>query len=142
MKKLIAPILAGLLLLTACQNSEPKAADSKLKSEASQQKTQEKDPNQPFPYPNLLAEDDQTYSLLVVGIQDDGAPVEENQTITSAVKNILSLPEWDMAKKIYPNLHIKKKTAFIVFDNIGVVHESQDLQELTNYLTEHPALSQ
>ncbi|WP_066308353.1 hypothetical protein [Bacillus sp. FJAT-29814] len=142
MKKLIAPILAGLLLLTACQNSEPKAADSKLKSEASQQKTQEKDPNQPFPYPNLLAEDDQTYSLLVVGIQDDGAPVEENQTITTAVKNILSLPEWDMAKKIYPNLHIKKKTAFIVFDNIGVVHESQDLQELTNYLTEHPALSQ
>ncbi|MCM3764255.1 hypothetical protein [Neobacillus niacini] len=142
MKKLIAPMLAGLMLLTACQNSEPKAVDTKPKSEASQQKNQEKDPNQPFPYPNLLAEDDQTYSLLVVGIQDEGAPVEENQTITTAVKNILSLPEWDMAKKIYPNLHIKKKTAFIVFDNIGMVHESQDLQELTSYLTEHPALSQ
>lgn len=142
MKKLIVPLLAGFIILTACQNIEPKTTDAKTKSEEIGQKTQKDDLNQPFPYPNLLAEDGQTYSLLVVGNQDEGTPVEENQTIRTDVVNILSLPELEMAKKIYPNLHIKKKTAFIIFDNNGVIHESTDIQDLTSYLIEHPAKSQ
>jgi hypothetical protein len=139
MKKLFVPMLAGFMLLTACQDGEPKTADSKSKSEASEQKKVENDPSKPFPYPSLLAEDDQTYSLLIIGNQDEGTPVEQNPTITTDVKNILSLPERDMVKKIYPELSIEKKTAFIIFDNNGVVHESPDLKELTSYLTEHPA---
>lgn len=142
MKKLIIPMLAGFLLVTACQSKEHKAADTKPKSETSGQKAQVNDPNEPFPYPTLLAEDDQTYSLLVVGNQEEGTPIEENQTVITDVKNILSLPQLDMAKKIYPNLHLNKKTAFIIFDNNGVVHESADMQDLTSYLTQHPAKSQ
>jgi PBP1b-binding outer membrane lipoprotein LpoB len=55
MKKMVWPIIAGILLLSACQNSEPKAEEVKTKSEKPQQQIKTEKDNT-FPYPNLLAE--------------------------------------------------------------------------------------
>lgn len=129
--------MAGILLLTACQDNEPKASDEKQTSEKTVQ-TVEKKTDSTFPHPNLLAEDDKSYSLLVIGEQDDKSPIEENQKINKDVENILSLPTLEMAQKLYPELHIDNKTPYILFDNKGVVLQPKSLKELTNFLQKNP----
>jgi hypothetical protein len=88
-----------------------------------------------FPYPNLLSESDQSYSLLVIG--DNENPIEENKKITETVNDILSLPELDMAQTAYPKLNIKTEPAYILFDQAGVIHQSKDIKELTKYLEQN-----
>jgi hypothetical protein len=130
-------MIASVILLAACQNSEPKASKVKQTSEKPVQ-TAEKKTDSTFPYPNLLAEKDQAYSLLVIGEQDTKSPIEDDQKIIKDVKNILSLPTLKMAQKVYPELQINSKTSYILFDNSGVVHQSKSLKELASFLTENP----
>jgi hypothetical protein len=137
MKKIIWPIMAGILLLTACQDNEPKTSEVKQTSEKPAQ-TIETKTEATFAYPNLLAEDDQSYSLLTIGEQDDETPIEENKKISKDVKIILSLPTLDMAQKLYPDLHIDSKTPYFLFDNTRVVLQPKNIKELTNFLQENP----
>jgi hypothetical protein len=90
--------------------------------------------NKPFPYPNLLAESEQSYALLVIGDQD--TPIENNQKITEKVNDILSLPEMEIAQTAYPELNIKTEQAYILFDQAGVVFQGKNLKELIAYLEE------
>jgi hypothetical protein len=136
MKKIIWPVMVGILLLTACQDSESKANEVSKTTEKPVQTVETKTDAQ-FPYPNLLPKNDQSYSLLVIGEQDDKAPIEENKKISNGVESILSLPTLDMAQKLYPELHIISKLAYILFDNTGVVLQPKSLKELTNFLMEN-----
>jgi hypothetical protein len=138
MKKIIWPIIAGVLLLSACQTSEPKAEKANTPSEKPQQQTVETKKDSTFPYPNLLSDNDQSYSLLTIGEQKEQTPIEEDQKIIKVVTNILSLPTLDMVKKIYPNLSIENKATYILFDNSEVVHQSKNLKELKGFLEKNP----
>lgn len=131
-------MVAGVMLLAACQNSEPKASEVKQTTEKSAQ-TVEKKTDSTFPYPNLLAGKGQAYSLLVIGEQDDQSPIEDNQKVVKDVKTILSLPTREMTQKVYPELHMKRNAAYILFDKSGVVFQSKNLKELTSFLQENPA---
>lgn len=124
-------MLAGILLLSACQNSEPKKV-SEINDKPHQ--TVEMKIDGTFPYPNLLAENDQTYSLLVIAEKEDHTPVEDDQKISKAATNILSLPTLAMVKEIYPKLPIDNKSAYLLFDDRGLVHQSKSLQNLKSYL--------
>jgi hypothetical protein len=137
MKKIVLPILIGISLLTACQQNEKKATEKKVR-EIPQVSVAKNDVTT-FPYPNLLAENEQTYSLLVIGEQDNKTPIEKSTKIIKAVKNILSLPTLDMAKKIYPELQIESTPAYLLFDKNGKVHQSKNQKELTSYLESNPA---
>ncbi|MEH7111155.1 hypothetical protein V7124_02120 [Neobacillus niacini] len=133
MKKIVFPMILGLALLVGCQNSEPKAKEvPKQTNEENKQAAETTNTN--FPYPNLLSEDAQFFSLLVIGEPDQDNPIEKNKKITDKVHDILSLPELEMVKKAYPELNIKSEPAYIVFDQAGVVHQSADLEELTTFL--------
>jgi hypothetical protein len=132
MKRIALPMVLGLTLLVGCQNSDP-TEETKPSSEQKQQKSVTKtETNATFPYPNLLSENEQSYSLLVVG--DNENPIEKNKKIIGKVNDILSLPELKMAKTAYPELNIKTEPAYILFDHSGVIHQSKDVKELTTYL--------
>jgi hypothetical protein len=90
--------------------------------------------NTTFPYPNLLSETDQSYSLLVIGEQSDDQPIEKNKKVTEKVNDILSLPELEMSQQAYPELNIETEPAFILFDQTGVVYQGETLRELTTFL--------
>jgi hypothetical protein len=111
MKKIILQIIAGILLLTACQNSEsPQKNEDKSASGKPQQTVQIKNGG-PFPYPNLLADMDQSYALLAIGEQENQTPIEEDREIIKVVTNILSLPTLEMVQKAYPELPLESKAA-------------------------------
>ena len=138
MKKIVWPIIAGMLLLSACQNNEPKTAHESKSITKMPQQTVETKKDTTFPYQNLLAENNQTYSLLVIGEDEDQSPIEEDQTITKDVTNILSLPTLEVVEKIYPKLPIENKSAYLLFDNNGMVHQSKSLKELKRFLVKNP----
>lgn len=135
MKSSAWPIVLGLTLLVGCQNNVPKE-ETRTSTEQNQQISSTKnDTNTPFPYPNLLSESDQSFSLLVIGDQDNH--IESNSKITGKVKDILSLPDLDLAKKAYPELKMKTEPTYILFDQAGVLHQSDDFKELTTYLEQN-----
>lgn len=135
MKRIAWPIVLGLTLLVGCQNNEPKE-EAKIPTQQKQQKASAKsETNTTFPYPNLLAESEQFYSLLVIGDQNNH--IEDNKKITAKVKDILSLPELKIAQKAYPELNIKSQPAYILFDHAGVIHQSKDINEVTTYLEQN-----
>jgi archaellin len=132
MKKIAWPIVIGLTLLVGCQNTEPKE-ESKQSTEQNQQETSTKTATKAaFPYPNLLSESEQSYSLLVIGDNDN--PIEQNNKITEKVNTILSLPELEMSQQAYPELNIVAEPAYLLFDQAGVVYQGENMKELTNYL--------
>jgi hypothetical protein len=132
MKRIVLPMVFGLTLLVGCQNTEPKE-ETKPSSEQNQQKSVTKtETNTTFLYPNLLAENEQSYSLLVVG--DNENPIEKNKKIIGKVNDILSLPELKMAQTAYPELNIKTEPAYILFDHAGLIHQSKNLKELITFL--------
>jgi hypothetical protein len=132
MKKIAWPIVIGLTLLVGCQNTEPKE-ETKQSTEQNQQETSTKTATKAaFPYPNLLSESEQSYSLLVIGDNDN--PIEQNDKITDKVNNILSLPELEMSQQAYPELNIETEPAYILFDQAGVVYQGKNMKELTDYL--------
>lgn len=132
MKRIVSPIILGLTLLVGCQNSEPKE-EIKPSTQQNQQETSTKtETNSTFPYPNLLSESEQSYSLLVIG--DNENPIEKNNKITGKVNNILSLPELEMSQQAYPELNIKTEPAYILFDQAGVVYQGGNFKELATYL--------
>ncbi len=134
MKRITWPIILGLTLLAGCQNTEPKE-ETKASSEQRQQKSSTNmESNTTFPYPNLLSETDQSYSLLVIGEQSDDQPIEKNKKVTEKVNDILSLPELEMSQQAYPELNIETEPAFILFDQTGVVYQGETLRELTTFL--------
>lgn len=133
MKKIIVTILLGVLLLTACQQGEKKETKVKQTSEKPQQIVENKQATT-FPYPNLLAEDDKSYSLLMIGEQDKQTPIEKNKKITKEVKYIMFLRTLDEVQKNYPDLHIESGSAYILFNNQAEVHQSKNLKDLTSYL--------
>jgi hypothetical protein len=131
MKRIAWPIVLGLTLLVGCQNAEPK--EETKSTEQNQQKTSiNTETNTTFPYPNLLSESDQSYSLLVIGDNDN--PIEKNNKITEKVNDILSLPELEMSQNAYPELNIKTEPAYILFDQAGVVFQGKNLKEFTTFL--------
>ncbi|OLS36856.1 hypothetical protein [Bacillus sp. MRMR6] len=133
MKKNIFTILIGLTLLGGCQNTVPKAAEKEKPTEAQQQPVDSvKDAS--FPYQSLLSEDEQSYTLLVIGEIDEQNPIEENEEIMEAVSNILSLPKLETAQKAYPELDLEGETVYLLFDNQGIVFEGKELKELTTFL--------
>ncbi|MEH7109244.1 hypothetical protein [Bacillus sp. JJ1764] len=136
MKKYLLPFMTIIILLAACQNQEPKASSSKKTCKTITQ-TETKTPSN-FPYPNLLAENNQSYSLLVVGNQNEQTPIEKNEKVTSQVKNILSLPEREMVTNVYPKLEIQKEAAYILFSQTGIVHQSATIEDLIEYLSKNP----
>ncbi|MEH6996129.1 hypothetical protein V7075_26080 [Neobacillus drentensis] len=132
MKRIAWPIVIGLTLLVGCQNTEP-IEGTKQSTEQNQQETLTKtESNAAFPYPNLLSESEQSFSLLVIG--DNENPIEKNNKIIEKVNNILSLPELEMSQQAYPELNIKTEPAYILFDQAGVVYQGKNLKELTTYL--------
>ncbi|MEH7013519.1 hypothetical protein V7087_22385 [Neobacillus niacini] len=131
MKRIALPIVFGLILLVGCQNIETK--EEAKPTEQNQQKASTKtETNTTFPYPNLLSDSKKSYSLLVIG--DNENPIEDNKKIIEKVNDILSLPEIEMAQKAYPELNIKTEPAYILFDQAGVVFQGKKLKELTTYL--------
>lgn len=137
MKKIILPIIAGILLLAACQNSKPKAEEVKTLSEKPQQQMVTKK-DSTFPYPNLLSSNDQTYSLLTIGEQEEQTPIEDDKTISKLKINILSLPKLDLVQKIYPDLAIENNSTYILFDTSGIVYQTKDLKDLKLFLKKNP----
>ena len=137
MKKIVLPIVLGVTLLTACQQSEPTAAKKKVEAKVPQT-TVEKNKNTTFLYPNLLAENGKSYSLLVIGELDSKTPIEKNAKIIKSVKNILSLPTLKMANKIYPELQIESTPSYLLFDENDEVYHSKNLKELSQYLESNP----
>lgn len=132
MKRIALPMVLGQTLLVGCQNSELKE-ETKPTSEQKEQKTvTNTETNAAFPYPNLLSESDKTYSLLVIGDNDNR--IEQNNKITEKVNNILSLPELEMSQQAYPELNIETEPAYILFDQSGVVYQGKNIKELTTYL--------
>ncbi|MEH7073279.1 hypothetical protein [Neobacillus drentensis] len=138
MKKLVLPLIAGILLLSACQNSEPKKVHESKPTTEKPQQTVESKKDSNFPYQNLLAENNRSYSVLVIGENEDQSPIEEDQTIIKDVTNILSLPNIATVEKVYPKLPIENKSAYLLFDNNGMVHQSTSLKELKRYLVKNP----
>ncbi|MFB3168106.1 hypothetical protein P5G62_013395 [Neobacillus sp. 179-C4.2 HS] len=132
MKKISWPILVGVTLLVGCQNAEPKEETKPSTLQMEEKAPTKTKMNKPFPYPNLLAESEQSFSLLVIGDQD--TPIENNKEITEKVNDILSLPELVMAQTAYPELNIKTEPAYILFDQAAVVFQGKNLKELTIYL--------
>ncbi|MEH7094215.1 hypothetical protein [Neobacillus vireti] len=137
LKKLMITMLTSFILLAGCQSkdtkaSEPKQAHSQHKIAIVTQSAQA------FPYPNLLAQDERTYSLLVIGENEEQIPIEKNQKVTAHVKNILSLPTQEIAQKAYPELEISKSVAYILFNQTGIVHLSKNLSELISFLQKNP----
>lgn len=132
MKRIAWPIVIGLTLLAGCQNTEPKEETKQSTEQHQQKKSTKTETNAAFPYPNLLSESDKTYSLLVIGDNDN--PIEQNNKITEKVNNILSLPELEMSQQAYPDLNIEAEPAYILFDQAGVVYQGINLIELTTYL--------
>lgn len=131
MKRIAWTIVFGLILLVGCQNTETK--EESKPTEQNQQKASTKtETNTTFPYPNLLSDSKKSYSLLVIG--DNENPIEDNKKIIEKVNDILSLPELEMAQKAYPELKIKTEPAYILFDQAGVVFQGKNLKELTTYL--------
>ena len=92
----------------------------------------------PFSYPNLLADKDQSYALLTIWEQEDQTPIEDDQKIIKVVTNILSLPTLEMVQKVYPELQLESKTAYILFDKSGVVYQSKTIKELKSFLDKNP----
>jgi hypothetical protein len=137
MNKIMWPIIAGILLLTACQTSKPKAEEVKTPIEKPKQQMDTKK-DSTFPYPNLLSSNDQTYSLLTIGEQDEQIPIEEDKTISKMEINILSLPTLDMVQKIYPHLSIENNSTYILFDNSKIVYQTKNLKELKGFLEKNP----
>jgi hypothetical protein len=135
MKKISLPILLGLTLLVGCQNAEKKEETKPSTEQTEQKAPKQTKTNKPFPYPNLLAESEQSFALLVIGDQD--TPIEDNKKITEKVNDILSLPELEMVQNAYPELNIKTEPSYILFDQAGVIHQSKDLDELTTYLEQN-----
>jgi thioredoxin-related protein len=133
MNKLILPIVAAAILLSACNQNETKA---EVKKPVQKPVAVEKKENVDFPYPTLLAENGNAYSLLVIG-EDSKVPVEKNKNVTKSVKNILSLPTTEMAGKIYPELKIDSSPAYLLFDQNGQVYRAKSQKELSNYLKSH-----
>jgi hypothetical protein len=138
MNKIVLPIILGVTLLTACQHSEPKAIEKKMASTIPPTKV-ESHKNTTFPYPNLLAENEKSYSLLVIGEPANKTPIEKNDKIVKSVQNILSLPTLKMATSIYPELKIESIPSYLLFDENGVVYQSKNQKELSRYLQSNPA---
>jgi hypothetical protein len=135
MKRIYWPVILGLTLLVGCQNAEPKDETKPSTEQKEQKASTNTNTNTTFPYPNLLSQSEQSYALLVIGDQD--TPIENNKKITEKVNDILSLPELAMAQTAYPELNIKTEPAYILFDQVGVIHQSKDLKELTTYLEQN-----
>jgi hypothetical protein len=135
MKRIFWPVFLGLTLLVGCQNAEPKEGTKPSSVQMEEKAPTNSEVNKPFPYPNLLAENEQSFSLLVIGDQD--TPIENNQKIIEKVNDILSLPELEMVQNAYPELNIKTEPAYILFDQAGVIHQSKDINELTIYLEQN-----
>jgi len=132
MKRTALPIVLGLTLLLGCQNTESKEETKPSSEQKHQRSVTKMETNTTFPYPNLLSEKEQSYSLLVVG--DNENPIEKNKKIIGKVNDILSLPELKMVQTAYPELNIKTEPTYILFDHAGVIHQSKDLKELTTFL--------
>jgi hypothetical protein len=135
MKRISWPVILGLTLLVGCQNAEPKEETMPSTEQKEQKAATNTNTNSTFPYPNLLSQSKQSFALLVIGDQD--TPIENNKKITDRVDDILSLPELEMAQTAYPELNIKTEPAYILFDQVGVLHQSKDLKELTTYLEQY-----
>jgi hypothetical protein len=136
MKRISWSILLGLTLLVGCQNAETKEESKPSTGQTEQKATTITNTNTTFPYPNLLSQSEQSFALLVIGDQE--TPIENNKKITDKVHDILSLPELEMAQTAYPELNIKTEPAYILFDQVGVIHQSKDINELTTYLEQNP----
>ncbi len=119
-------MLTALALLTGCQSNDKKASETKHPA-AEQEKVVKTVSASTFPYPNLLALEAQSYSLLVINATDEQAPIEQNQHITEHVKSILSLPTAEMVQKAYPKLELNNDTSYILFDQNGIVHQSTNI---------------
>lgn len=132
-------MLTSILLLAGCQSHDTKKSDTNLPN-AVHEKTKEIRSLQSFPYPNLLAEDEHTYSLLVIGASDEQAPIEKNQNITKHVKSILSLPTVEMAHQAYPKLEFNTKISYMLFDHSRMVYQSKNLKDLTTYLVKNSSV--
>jgi hypothetical protein len=139
MKKNVLFVLMGIFLLVGCQNSGTTEKSEKKIAPNTPKVAVENKAGITFPYPNLLAENEQSYSLLVIGEQVNKTPIEKNADIIKEVKNILSLPTLEMANKIYPELHIEKVPSYILFDKSGIVQQSKSPKELSDYLASNPA---
>ena len=137
MKRVVWPCVLGLTLLVGCQNTEPKIKEEDKQSTEQNQQKAAANTDTTFPYPNLLSESEQSFSLLVIGEQDQDNPIEKNTKITDKVDDILSLPELEMAQKAYPELNIKTQPVYILFDQAGLIHQSKDIKELTTYLEQN-----
>jgi uncharacterized protein YcfL len=137
MKKIMITMITSFILLAGCQSNQPKASEPK-QAHPQHEKAVETKSVQAFPYPNLLASDEQTYSLLVIGENDEQPPIEKNQNVTAHVKNILSLPTKEIAQKAYPELEISKTVSYILFNQTGIVHRSKNTTELTSFLQKNP----
>ncbi|WP_335467437.1 hypothetical protein [Neobacillus drentensis] len=137
MKKIMVTMLTSLSLLTGCQSHNMKASEPKT-PQPHEEKTILSKSDLAFPYPNLLAQNNQTYSLLVVGANDEQSPIEKNQKVTEHVKNILSLPTLEIVQQAYPELEIRKTVSYILFNQSGMVHQSTNITELTKFLQENP----
>ncbi|MDR7077633.1 hypothetical protein J2Y03_002657 [Neobacillus niacini] len=137
MKRFVWPCVLGLTLLVGCQNTEPKVKEEAKQSTELNQQEAAANKDTTFPYPNLLSESEQSFSLLVIGEHDQDNPIEKNTKITDKVDDILSLPELEMAQNAYPELNIKTQPAYILFDQAGVIHQSKDIKELTIYLEQN-----
>lgn len=85
MKRIAWPIVIGLTLLVGCQNTEPKEETKQPTEQNQQEKSIKTETNTTFPYPNLLSDSDQSYSLLVIGDNDN--PIEK--IIKSLKKSII-----------------------------------------------------
>jgi hypothetical protein len=138
MKKIILPIIAGIIMLTACQNIEPIKVNEDKSAINKPEQTVHSKKSGPFSYPNLLADKDQSYALLTIGEQEDQTPIEDDQKIIKVVTNILSLPSLEMVQKVYPELQLESKTAYILFDKSGVVYQSKTIKELKSFLDKNP----
>lgn len=132
MKRIGWTIVIGMILIVGCQNSEPKEETKQSTVQNQMEESTKSETNAAFPYPNLLSESEQSFSLLVIG--DNENPIEKNNKITEKVNNILSLPELEMAQQAYPELNIKTEPAYILFDQARVVYQGGNFKELATYL--------
>ncbi|ULT59084.1 hypothetical protein L1999_11380 [Neobacillus drentensis] len=137
MKKIMITMLTSFILLAGCQSNDTKASEPKQAHPQHKIAIVTKSV-QSFPYPNLLAQDERTYSLLVIGETEEQTPIEKNQKVTEHVKNILSLPSQELAQKAYPELEISKTIAYILFNHTGIVHQAKNLPELISFLQKNP----
>ena len=137
MKKIMITMLTSFILLAGCQSTDTKASEPKQAHPQHKIAIVTKSA-QAFPYPNLLAPDERTYSLLVIGETEEQIPIEKNQKVTEHVKNILSLPSHELTQKAYPELEISKTSAYILFNHTGIVHQAKNLSELISFLQKNP----